>query len=86
MQSKLREAGLHDRDAFQFFLKDGTHDDHITMNEFYCALDDLGLTGNEDNYGLTPAEIEEIAQGLDKDGDGVISFEEASVRLCAEVF
>lgn len=71
---------MHDRDAFQFFLKDGTHDDHITMQEFYSALDDLGLTGNEDNYGLTPEEIEEIAHGLDRDGDGVISFEEASVR------
>jgi hypothetical protein len=50
------------------------------MQEFYSALDDLGLTGNEDNYGLTPEEIEEIAHGLDRDGDGVISFEEASVR------
>ncbi|CAI5492942.1 unnamed protein product [Closterium sp. Naga37s-1] len=84
IKAKLGEAGMEEeRQAFDFFRSEseagaeaqGEVAEHVTVEQFNYAMDQLGLTG-EGTVGLTRAEIEELVQCVDTDGNGVIDYDE----------
>ncbi|CAI5982955.1 unnamed protein product [Closterium sp. NIES-65] len=91
IKAKLGEAGMEEeRQAFDFFRSDseagaeeqGEVAEHVTVEQFNYAMDQLGLTG-EGTVGLTRAEIEELVQCVDTDGNGVIDYDEFKTLLLA---
>eukprot|EP00850_Spirogloea_muscicola_P015156 SM000114S24119 [mRNA] locus=s114:59280:66958:- [translate_table: standard] len=76
IKAKLREFGLNQRAAFEFFMEDGSDgDDRVTLKDFQTAMDKLGLTSSE-SVGLTRKEIVELMDSADTDGNGYIDYEE----------
>ncbi|CAI5467515.1 unnamed protein product [Closterium sp. Yama58-4] len=91
IKAKLGEAGMEEeRQAFDFFRSDseagaegqGEQAEYVTVEQFNYAMDQLGLTG-EGTVGLTRAEIEELVQCVDTDGNGVIDYDEFKTLLLA---
>eukprot|EP00850_Spirogloea_muscicola_P010276 SM000060S19608 [mRNA] locus=s60:105938:110019:+ [translate_table: standard] len=76
IKAKLKEFGLNQRAAFEFFMEDGSDgDDRVTLKDFQTAMDKLGLTSSE-SVGLTRKEIVELMDSADTDGNGYIDYEE----------
>eukprot|EP00850_Spirogloea_muscicola_P023748 SM000385S14626 [mRNA] locus=s385:9644:13834:- [translate_table: standard] len=76
IKAKLKEFGLNQRAAFEFFMEDGSDgDDRVTLKDFQAAMDKLGLTSSE-SVGLTRKEIVELMDSADTDGNGYIDYEE----------
>eukprot|EP00271_Cylindrocystis_brebissonii_P000092 TRINITY_DN10106_c1_g1_i1.p1 TRINITY_DN10106_c1_g1~~TRINITY_DN10106_c1_g1_i1.p1 ORF type:complete len:695 (-),score=91.27 TRINITY_DN10106_c1_g1_i1:160-2244(-) len=77
IREQLQDAGLADREAFRFFqtAEEEEHPEHVTLNGFETAMEELGLTG-EDSVGLTHAEIVELVDSADLDSNGVIDYTE----------
>ncbi|KAJ7514398.1 hypothetical protein O6H91_23G042600 [Diphasiastrum complanatum] len=80
IKSKLREAGLKERDAFCFFKAENKFHDNVNLQEFHQALRQLGLT-DEEIEGLTNEEVEDLMLAADFDGNGVIDFDEFKAVL-----
>lgn len=84
IQEKLKAAGLGgERAAFDYFrsLSDGEdsesemEQESFTLADFELGMDQLGLTG-EDSVGLTRAEIKQLLESADVDGNGLIDYPE----------
>ena len=53
-------------------------DDTISLSDFRSAVVQLGLTG-DDSIGLTAVEVDQLMRSADRDGNGVVDFEEFQV-------
>lgn len=83
IKAKLHAAGLEEREAFDFFqVREEGDDEHISFSEFQAAMDHLGLTG-EGSVGLTTEEMRELMASADRDGNGLIDYEEFQVATSA---
>ena len=70
---KLKQHKVSVISAFDQFDSNG--DGQLDRNEFFNALDNMGL-GDLNNQ-----EFETVLSGLDKDGDGKISYKEFNRKL-----
>lgn len=86
IKAKLSQIGLKGKDAFCFFLSEGNRS-VMTLQEFEQGLQQLGLAESctdACSEGLTKAEIEQLMQVVDINGNGVIDYDEFEALLAVE--
>mmetsp|Transcript_9011 Transcript_9011/g.25891 ORF Transcript_9011/g.25891 Transcript_9011/m.25891 type:complete len:418 (-) Transcript_9011:159-1412(-) len=79
---KLVENGFTTREeAFRFFDRD--RDTVVSEEDLKGSFEELGMTG-EGTMGLMSGEIHELHMEADKDGNGIVDFQEFAVALSAD--
>lgn len=74
MRAKIVEKGLVD-DVAAFAAVDENDDGLLSKDEFFEFANRIGLCG-EKSPGLLPAELEALYDACDKDGNGMLDFQE----------